>query len=164
MLRILQRLPTRFVLNVATLGRLGRSRFFPGTLGAFAGIIWYTLGFWNVTFFQFFLSFLSSVFVGTLFCEEAEIRLGEKDPSCIVLDEFCAMPLCFYGVERFTGSISMWKILLYGFLLFRFCDIVKPLGIRSLQKFKGGAGIIIDDIAAALLTCLILHITAPLFL
>jgi phosphatidylglycerophosphatase A len=134
----------------------------PGTLGAFLGIIWYTVGFWNVTFFQFFLSFLISVVIGTLFCGEAAIRLNQRDPSCVILDEFCAMPLCYYGIERFTGQVALWKILLYGFLLFRFFDIIKPLGIRSLEKMKGGAGIMMDDLAAALATCLFLHITVPI--
>jgi phosphatidylglycerophosphatase A len=155
-------LPTKFVLNVATLGSLGRSRFLPGTLGSLAGIIWYTVGFWRVTLLQFLLGFCASIFVGTLFCEEAEHRLQEKDPSCIILDECLAMPLCYWGIERFAERVALWKILIYGFLLFRFFDMVKPFGIRSLERLKGGAGIMIDDIAAALVTCILVHTTVPI--
>ena len=36
------------------------------------------------------------------------------------------------------------------FLLFRAYDILKPPPIRGLQKFHGGAGIVIDDLAAGL--------------
>ena len=155
-------LPEKFVLNVACLGRLGRSRIAPGTLGSLAGIFWYILGFWHVTLFQFMVAFCLSVAIGTLFCGEAEARLQQKDPPCVILDEFLAMPLCYWNIERFENHIAMWKILVYGFLLFRFFDIIKPLGIRSLQKMHGGAGIMIDDIAAACVTCLVVHVTAPL--
>jgi phosphatidylglycerophosphatase A len=162
MIRILRLLSTNFVLNVATLGWLGRSRFAPGTLGSLAGIVWYTVGFWRMTLFQFTLGFCTSAFVGTLFCGEAEYRLQKKDPPCIILDEFLAMPLCYWGIERFAGQVALWKILIYGLLLFRFFDIIKPFGIKSLQKFNGGTGIMIDDIAAAFATCLSLHITVPM--
>jgi phosphatidylglycerophosphatase A len=162
MIRILRPLSTKFVLNVATLGALGRSRFIPGTLGSLAGIVWYTAGFRYVALLPFMIGFCASVFIGTLFCDEAEYRLQKKDPSCIILDEFLAMPLCYWGTERFVGQIATWKILIYGFLLFRFFDIVKPFGIRSLERLSGGTGIMIDDIAAAFATCLFLHITAPI--
>jgi phosphatidylglycerophosphatase A len=154
-------LPRNLIINIATLGPLGNSRLAPGGLGSIAGIVWYTIGFWNISFFQFLLRLLLSNFIGMLICEEAENRIGEKDPSCVILDEFCAMPLCFYGIERFLGQIAIWKILLYGFFVFRFLDVLKPFGIKSLQRFKGGFGIVIDDIAAAILTCIIVHITAP---
>ncbi|MDR2812372.1 MAG: phosphatidylglycerophosphatase A [Puniceicoccales bacterium] len=162
MIHILRPLPTKFILSVATLGALGRSRFMPGTLGSLAGIVWYTVGFWRVAFFPFVLGFCSSIVVGILFCGEAEYRLQEKDPSCVILDEFLAMPLCYWGIERFAAQVALWKILLYGFLLFRFFDMVKPFGIRSLERIRGGTGIMIDDIAAALATWMVLHITVPI--
>jgi phosphatidylglycerophosphatase A len=34
---------------------------------------------------------------------------------------------------------------------------VKPLGIRRLQDLPGGWGIVVDDVAAALATCAVLH-------
>ncbi|MDR1435156.1 MAG: phosphatidylglycerophosphatase A [Puniceicoccales bacterium] len=163
MIRILRLLPTKWVVNVATLGTLGRGRWMPGTIGSLAGLIWYTVCFWNSTFFQFSVLILLSIFMSILFCGEAEIRIGEKDPSRIILDEFCAMPLCFCGIGRFIPQVATWKILFYGFLLFRFFDIVKPLGIRSLQDLKGGLGIVIDDVAAAAVTCIVLHTTVPIF-
>lgn len=160
-MRILGAVPTKFVLNIAQLGPLGRSRLAPGTLGSLAGVLWYLLGFWKVALFQFLLAYSLSVAVGALFCGEAEIRLNEKDPRSTILDEFCAMPLCYWHIERFTEQVAMWKILLYGFLLFRILDIVKPLGIRRLQKLHGGAGIMIDDIVAAFITCVLLQMTVP---
>jgi phosphatidylglycerophosphatase A len=51
-----------------------------------------------------------------------------------------------------------WQIMLLGLILFRFFDIVKPMGIRSLQRLDGGRGIVFDDLAAAIYTCLVLHV------
>jgi len=44
-----------------------------------------------------------------------------------------------------------------GIALFRVFDIWKPFGIRRLEELKDGVGIMADDLAAGLLTCLILH-------
>jgi phosphatidylglycerophosphatase A len=126
-----------------------------------AGVIGYTVAFWNITFSQFFIRFSLLTFIGLLFCDEAERRMGQKDPSSIILDEFCAMPLCFLGIERFLGQVAVWKILLCGFCVFRLLDVLKPLGIRSLERISGGAGIMADDIAAAAVTCLALHVIVP---
>lgn len=161
-MRLLAALPEKFVLNVATLGVLGRSPIAPGTLGAFAGIFWYLLGFWHIPFGQFLLTFGISVAIGTCFCGEAEARIAEKDPPCVILDEFLAMPLCYWNCEKFSETLAPWKLLLLGFILFRIFDIWKPFGIRSLQKMHGGAGIMLDDIAAAFATCLTIHIVVPM--
>jgi phosphatidylglycerophosphatase A len=46
-----------------------------------------------------------------------------------------------------------------GFLLFRFFDIVKPYPIRRLEeKVKGGLGVMLDDVVAAIYTNLILQV------
>ncbi|MDR1303265.1 MAG: phosphatidylglycerophosphatase A [Puniceicoccales bacterium] len=161
MVRFLRFFPTKFVFNIATLGPLGRSRFMPGTWGSLAGVIGYTVAFWNITFYQFFIRFSLLLFIGLLFCDEAERRMGQKDPPSVILDEFCAMPLCFLGIERFSGQVAMWEILLCGFCIFRLLDVLKPFGIRALERFRGGVGIMADDMAAALATCLALHVIIP---
>ena len=51
-------------------------------------------------------------------------------------------------------------IFVAGFLLFRFYDILKPLGIARLQTLPGGWGVVADDVAAALAACATLHIAA----
>jgi phosphatidylglycerophosphatase A len=52
---------------------------------------------------------------------------------------------------------------LAGFGLFRFYDILKPLGIRRLQDWPAGWGVVVDDAAAALATCATLHLGAWLW-
>jgi phosphatidylglycerophosphatase A len=42
-------------------------------------------------------------------------------------------------------------VILIGFALFRLFDITKPPPIRQLQRLPGGLGVVVDDLAAALL-------------
>jgi phosphatidylglycerophosphatase A len=87
-------------------------------------------------------------------CGEAEVRLGKQDPGEVILDEFVAMPLCFLGWPALVATgWPVWAIYAAGFGLFRFFDILKPLGISRLQGLPGGWGVVVDDLAAALAAC-----------
>ena len=44
------------------------------------------------------------------------------------------------------------------FILFRFFDIAKPLGIRKLEQLPGGIGVMADDVLAGIYSNLILHL------
>lgn len=151
-------LPTATVLNCATLGPLGRRLPAPGTWGSVAGLMYYTVifaGRYGV-FGTLLLSALGC-YVAVAICGEAEFRLGRRDPGEVVLDEFVVLPLCFLGWTQSTGGWPAWVVFLAGFGLFRLFDIVKPFGIRRLQDLPGGWGVVADDVAAALLTCAVLH-------
>ena len=49
-----------------------------------------------------------------------------------------------------------------GFFWFRFFDILKPLGVRRLEKLGGGLGIMADDIGAGILAASATQATARL--
>jgi phosphatidylglycerophosphatase A len=104
---------------------------------------------------------LPGLYFAVALCGEAEFRLGRRDPGEVILDEFAAMPLCFLGwpalAQVLPSWAAPWAVFLAGFLLFRLFDIAKPLGIRKLQDLPGGWGIVVDDVAAALATCAVLH-------
>ena len=152
-------LPTRTVLMLATLGPVGRKLPAPGTWGSVAGMLYYTV---------FFLGRLGLVgnlvatavgtYVAVAFCGEAEFRMGRKDPGEVILDEFVAMPLCYLGWPALVAVLPPWAVLLAGFGLFRFFDILKPLGINRLQDLPSGWGVVVDDLAAALAACATLHL------
>lgn len=157
-------LPTPVVLALARVGPFGRTRRAPGTWGSVAG-----LGLQLLVFH--YLHPLASVVLcalGILFsvavCGEAEFRLGRRDPGEVVLDEFVAMPLCFLGWPLIAGSLPAWAapwgVYVAAFALFRLFDIAKPFGIKKLQDLPGGWGVTIDDTAAALATCGVLHTAA----
>jgi phosphatidylglycerophosphatase A len=93
------------------------------------------------------------VAAGFLLCGSAARRIGVRDHSGIVLDEIAAMYLVLLFV---APSILLWTL---GFLLFRLFDIWKPWPIRDLDhRLSGSAGIMLDDLAAALYAALILRI------
>jgi len=149
-------LPTSLVINLATLGPIGYLKA-PGTWGSLAGVGWYVFIFFNVdtTVALVIAAFTTYIAVGI--CGEAEIRLQKHDPSEIVLDEMVAIPICFIGIPVIQHP-EPWIIALIGLAIFRFFDIIKPLGIKRLQNLPGGAGIVMDDIAAALATCIVLNL------
>ena len=149
-------LPTNLVLNLARLGSLGSLKA-PGTWGSLAGIGWYVLISFRLDMLVSLAITAAAAYIAVGICGEAEVRLQKRDPGEIVLDEFIAIPICFIGIPVNQFS-EPWIILLIGFAVFRFFDIVKPLGIKRLQHLPGGTGVVMDDIAAALATCVVLHL------
>jgi len=85
-------------------------------------------------------------------------RIHGEDPNLVVIDEVAGMIVTYLGV---TGGPLIWFA---GFLWFRFFDILKPLGVRRLEKLNGGGGvgIVADDLGAGLLACVATHATAML--
>jgi phosphatidylglycerophosphatase A len=68
---------------------------------------------------------------------------GHDDPSHIVIDEFI-------GFAALACAIPLKPVLFgAGFLLFRFFDIIKPLGIKRVERLHGVFGIMCDDLVAA---------------
>jgi len=154
-------LPTSLVVNMATLGPLGLVKKGPGTVGSLAGIGFYAVMFDQAGPLGYLILSLFSIYLAVAFCDEAEQRLQMRDPGMIILDEFVAMPVVFLGMGSPQGLIAQqggWPVLLAGFALFRLFDIVKPFGISKLQNLPGGLGCVIDDIAAAAVSCAILHL------
>jgi len=151
-------LPTKTVMALATVGPAGRLRPGPGTWGSVAGLLYQLLFFHQLGLIASIVLILLSMWFAIGICGEAEFRLGRRDPSEVVLDEFVAMPVCFLGWPGL--QIEGWPpvvIFVTGFLLFRLFDITKPFGISRLQDLPGGWGVVIDDIAAALVSCGVMH-------
>lgn len=158
------RLPSGLVVNLATLGPLGKKLPAPGTWGSAAGVFYALVFFRHVPWPTTLLVTAALSWVAVALCGEAERRLGQSDPGCVVLDEFVVMPLVFLG-WRFGagGTFPDWIILALGFGFFRLFDILKPFGIARLQRWPGGWGVVADDFAAALVACVALHVTAILW-
>ncbi|MGQ9844404.1 MAG: phosphatidylglycerophosphatase A family protein [Spirochaetota bacterium] len=74
--------------------------------------------------------------------DDAEIYFAQKDPQEVVLDEMLGywVAMLFHPFS-FSGAVL-------GFFFFRLFDILKPFPIRRLEHFRGGLGIMIDDIIA----------------
>lgn len=154
-------LPTNLVVNLATLGPIGRAKKAPGTWGSVAGLALYAVCFHRLGAVGFVVMAAILAYLAVAFCDAAERRLQMRDPGMIVLDEFVAVPLVFFGMGGPGGLVEShggWPVLLGGFLLFRFFDILKPVGISRLQNLPGGLGCVADDLAAGLAACGCLHL------
>lgn len=152
-----------FLKNCATLGRVGFLPA-PGTMGTLITLpVVLVLKFFIAQFFitqhvEFFLLMIITLLSGCIIAKVLQLlpvpRTGAEsathDPSFIVLDEMVGCLWAFYG------TVITSKKLLIGFVLFRFFDIVKPLGIDALQKLPRAWGILADDVVAGLYTALIL--------
>lgn len=79
-------------------------------------------------------------------------KMKEQDPSYIVIDEFAGLFITFCAVP-----FSL-PLVIIGFLLFRFFDIVKPYPINYLQELPGGWGIMFDDVAAGIYSAFLLSL------
>lgn len=157
------RLPRRFVVGISTLGPIGQKLPAPGTWGSLAGTLYFTVFFLRASVPENLVASAVAAWLAAVLCGEAEIRLGKKDPGEVILDEFVAMPLCFLFWPVLVHHWPIWLVLLGGFALFRFYDILKPLGIAKLQDIRGGWGVVIDDTAAALAACATLHLLVHFF-
>jgi phosphatidylglycerophosphatase A len=154
-------LSTPLIVNLATLGPLGLVKKGPGTVGSVAGLGLYSVLFHSASPISFVLLAGLLTYLAIAICDTAEQRLQVRDPGMIILDEFVAVPLVFIGMGGHDGLIAQnggWPVLLGGFILFRIFDIAKPLGISRLQNFPGGIGCVVDDLAAAVASCITLHV------
>lgn len=118
----------------------------PGTAGAIlATLVWLAL--WAT--FQFVVLEVVVLLLIVLFTALgiwATAKLTPfwgDDPSRVVVDEMV-------GVWIALLMAAEWKTAIAALLLFRFFDIVKPLGIRSIDRRQGAFWVMADDIVAGI--------------
>ena len=119
------------VKNLSTLGPVGTKLPAPGTFGSLVGVIIFIFLIWLSTIPPFFilLFFLLLFILGIPMCSRVEVLLGKADPPEVIWDEFTAVPLVYIFC---INELDSFIILITGFALFRFFDVIKPLGIRKL--------------------------------
>lgn len=130
----------------------------PGTWGALlAVVLWLPLYLWcSDAATVFYVTFAAAVIycvAGTWASSVAE-RYWGKDPVIACVDETVGQLIAMLPLYCVPGEY-WWEILI-SLALFRFFDIFKPLGIRSLEKLPGGYGMMADDVLAAIYSCVIL--------
>jgi phosphatidylglycerophosphatase A len=133
------------------MGFIGKSPRAPGTCASLVTICLAPLIFLPLPPFLRFL-FLASVYLlGVKACDRAERILKEKDPPQVVIDEFFGQLLVCLPFPQ----LEIWH-LAAAFVLFRIFDIGKPWPVNLAEKAPGGAGVMLDDLVAALyaLICL----------
>ena len=142
----------KVIVFVATGAWIGKIPVAPGTFGTLIGIL-FVLAFEiiNPCYETFYV--VTLIIFAIWIADHAEKILKQKDPGCIVIDEIAGYVVTMAGIPL---SIP---VMVAGFILFRFFDIIKPFPVKYFEKnFKGGPGIVLDDLIAGLLGSLVLRI------
>lgn len=105
----------------------------------FAWIIATTGGAWGLTAAAA-VAFAAGVWASEAFIAERKI----SDPPAIVIDEVTAM---WFILAPFPPDVVTYGM---GFALFRVFDVLKPWPVSWLDReIKGGLGVMLDDLGAA---------------
>ena len=134
----------------------GLSPIMPGTAGTLFGWLCFTLltdrwptvftpSTWGVIIVLGFIT-------GVKMCDRTGRALGVPDHGAIVWDEIIAIWLVLLFVTPCSFSAELGAV-----LVFRVFDMVKPPPIRQIERrYKGGFGVMVDDILAAFFTLLVI--------
>ena len=128
----------------------GLSPVAPGTAGSVVGLAlaWGTL---ELPVAVRLLVAIALIVSGIWICGESARRIAVHDHPGIVWDEIAGI---YVALLVAPPQIWAWALC---FGLFRLFDIWKPWPIRDLDhRLKGGLGIMLDDLVAALYTALLL--------
>jgi phosphatidylglycerophosphatase A len=152
-----------FLLWLAQGFGIGRIPFAPGTFGSVIGVAWFALLLLTGNIWLFVVGTIIGVALSVWLCGEGEKILGKKDPGSVVFDEICAMPICFlswvmvliwktglFPTPEYFFSKKHWLGVFGIFLAFRLFDIWKPWPVRQSQSLRGGWGVTVDDVLAAI--------------
>jgi phosphatidylglycerophosphatase A len=147
-LRFLFRHPAHFI----ALGfGAGLAPVAPGTFGTLVAIPLATLLRAHVPTSVFAGAIVAFTLVGVWAAQVTGRNLGVADHQAIVWDEVVAFLLVLFFVGDDGVRVA------FAFLLFRLFDIVKPPPIRQLDAaLKNGFGVMVDDLAAAAYTLVVL--------
>lgn len=136
----------------------------PGTAGAvLATVVWFALhavSTFAVLEATIVVLILFFTLLGTWVTQRLMPFWGD-DPSRVVVDEMVGVWVALLpATDWHSGQLSPddWKLALAALLLFRFFDIVKPLGIRALDRRRGAFWVMADDLLAGLYAAVIILI------
>jgi len=129
----------------------------PGTVGTLLGFPVYMALAWWLDPVGVLLAAAVMFALGVWACQRTGEDLGVADHSGMVWDEVVAFVL----ILVFTPAGLAWQA--FAFFAFRVFDVLKPPPIRQAdRKWKGGFGVMFDDILAAGYTLLLMAVVKRL--
>ena len=129
----------------------------PGTVGSLVGVAIY-LALAGLPLAAYLGVVLVLAVAGVILCERAGRILGVADHPGIVWDEIVGMLITL------AGTPPSWQGVVLGFALFRLFDIMKPWPVAAIdRRVRGGLGVMLDDVMAALYALAILQILRHTF-
>jgi phosphatidylglycerophosphatase A len=123
-----------------------------GTVAAlFCCLVWYFFDGGALSIWLQVISILTVFFVGVYVSTVVEKEWGH-DSNRVVWDELQGMMTALFLVP------TDWRYGVVAFILFRFFDIVKPLGIRRMERITSGWGVMLDDFLAGIFSNVLLQL------
>jgi phosphatidylglycerophosphatase A len=142
---------------IATSFGMGFLPVCPGTWGALLSVVLfiplYLFTSPSVTFWATLAATLFFLIAGTWASSVSEKYWG-KDPVVACVDETVGQ---FISMLPISALCPWWEIIL-SLALFRFFDIFKPLGIRSLERLPKGYGMMADDVLSGVYAAVLILI------
>lgn len=129
---------------LATFFLMGDFPVAPGSLASLAGTL-LAIALYGHPGIHVFL-FLLITFAGFAVSGRVEKLLGQKDPSCIVIDEVSGVLLAFFTLPLTPA------VIVTTFFLFRAFDMFKIYPVNRFEELPGAVGIMADDLWAGFYT------------
>ena len=145
-------LTERIALGAATLGGIGYLPVASGTWGSLATLPFCWLAYRSGPLWVHLGITLALTAIAFPAATVAERLLGKKDASPVVVDEAAGQFVALLGIPI---AIGPWAV---GFFLFRFFDVVKLFPANRVERLRGGAGIVGDDLVAGVYANLTLQL------
>jgi phosphatidylglycerophosphatase A len=124
--------------------------FASGTFGSLAAVLIYLIpGFENPTVLLLSISIFTVIGVnlGTKF-----EKIYGRDPKECTIDEFVGTWISLLFLPKNVLFISG------AFIIWRLFDIIKPFPANSVEKIKGGWGIVLDDVISGFYSFIVIQI------
>ena len=146
-----------WVLLLSSNAGLGYSPIVSGTVGTLAGIpAFYLMA--GLSPPVYLMTWLALFGIAVWAAGEAGRIYGTADDGRIVIDELAGYLATVAFLPFSTASA------LFGFIWFRFFDILKPPPVRWVDRsMKNGFGVVFDDVLAGIYAALALRLTLALF-
>ena len=151
-----------FYTVLSTGGLAGYAPVASGTVGTAVAIPLYLLIMYaGQTFGQhrflwlFYVLITLGIFgLGVRGANKVETAVQQKDSGIIVIDEIVGYLVSMFLVPH------QWSLIILGFFVFRFFDILKPYPIRKLDQNPTlkGFGVMIDDVLAGVYSAIVMHL------
>jgi phosphatidylglycerophosphatase A len=137
------------IASVLGIGYVGKGG---GTIAALLYcIVWFVVDAGSAsTHWQVLITMLIAI-LGTWSANEVDAIWG-TDSSKVVVDEIVGMSVTLLFVPK-----NFWYLLV-GLIAFRFFDIVKPLGVKKVERLPKGWGVMADDVLAGLYALAVIHL------
>lgn len=142
----------KLVRILATCGYIGYIKKYPSCIGSLPGILLFLIT-KDFPLYAQAISLVLFILFSIGISQNMEEIENTTDPAEIVIDETAGMWVALFGL--WDTSFGM---ILTAFLLFRALDVLKPFPISIFQGYKGGIGVVADDVAAGMIVNIIIRL------